>query len=568
MAIKLQKYRLGELLVEQSLITPQQLEVALSKQKQTGHKLGRVLAETGVVSELQISIAIANQLRMAYVDLRTRDIEPAIVNLLPETMARRFRAIVISDMGSQYLVGMADPSDVFGYDEITRVLKKDIMLCVVCESDVVQAIDRLYRRTDEITGLANALQKDLGSNYVDFSSVNLDAATDDAPVVKLLQSIFEDAYQIKASDIHIEPQAQKLQIRFRIDGEMHLQTEVDSRISTALVLRLKLMSGLDISEKRLPQDGRFNFKVKQQSVDIRLSTMPTQYGESVVMRLLAQNSGLLDLARIGMPAEMLARYRRMISHSYGMILVTGPTGSGKTTTLYASLAELNSPNTKIITIEDPVEYRLPGISQVQVNDKIDLTFARVLRSTLRHDPDVVLVGEMIDEETAQIGVRAAMTGHLMLSTLHTNDAISTPARLLDMGVPQYLLSTTLLGVIAQRLVRTICPSCKTPYQANELERVWLRQELGDAADQAQLHHGRGCSHCNTSGYAGREAIYEMLEIGGPLAGALNRNDLSAFTQLAKQQLKGKTMRAHAVQRVLAGHTTVQEAMRVSTQIDE
>ena len=566
--VKPQKYRLGELLVQQGLISPAQLDAALTQQKESGRKLGRVLVDSGIVTEEGISTAIANQLGIPFHDLREKDVDPAIVNLLPEIMARRFRAIVLADQGKQYLVGMADPSDVFGYDEISRALKKDVELAVVAEGQLLSAIDRLYRRTQEITGLAHELQKDLGNAYVDFGGQALDAAADDAPVVKLLQSIFEDAFQIKASDIHIEPQELRLQIRFRIDGEMHLQTEVDSRICPALVLRLKLMSGLDISEKRLPQDGRFNVKVKQQSVDIRLSTMPTQYGESVVMRILAQNSGLLDLARIGMPEDMLEHYHRMIRHSYGMILVTGPTGSGKTTTLYATLAALNAPNTKIITIEDPVEYRLPGLSQVQVNEKIELSFARVLRSTLRHDPDIVLVGEMIDQETAQIGVRAAMTGHLLLSTLHTNDAASTPSRLLDMGVPPYLLSTTLLGVIAQRLVRVICDSCKAPYAPEPTEINWLRLELGDKLDGAQFSHGRGCTHCNGSGFAGREAIYEMLEMTGPLADALNRNSMTDFTRLARQQLAGKTMRSHAVARVLAGETTVQEAMRVSTQIDE
>lgn len=565
---KAQKYRLGELLVQEGVISQAQLEEALTQQKQSGRKLGRVLVEGRIVTEERIATAIANQLGVPYFDLREKDLEPAIVALLPETMARRFRALVLLDEGRQYLVGMADPSDIFGFDEIARALKKDISLAVVAESQLIASIDRLYRRTEEISGLARELQRDLGNSYVDFSGQGLDATTEDAPVVKLLQSIFEDAYQIKASDIHIEPQERKLQIRFRIDGEMHLQTEVDSRVGPALVLRLKLMSGLDISEKRLPQDGRFNVKIKQQSVDIRLSTMPTQYGESVVMRILAQNSGLLDLARIGMPELMLERYQKMIRHSYGMILVTGPTGSGKTTTLYASLATLNAPNTKIITIEDPVEYRLPGISQVQVNDKIELSFSRVLRSTLRHDPDIVLVGEMLDQETAQIGVRAAMTGHLLLSTLHTNDAVSTPARLLDMGVPQYLLSTTLLGVIAQRLVRVICESCKTPHVPDPMELNWLRLELGDRAQEASLWYGRGCPQCNMSGFAGREAIYEMLEMNATLAEALNHSNISDFTKLARTQMLGKTMRAHAVARALAGQTTVQEAMRVSTQIDE
>ncbi|MBS1208971.1 MAG: putative mannose-sensitive agglutinin biosis protein MshE [Proteobacteria bacterium] len=565
---KPQKYRLGELLVQQGLISSAQLEEALTRQKESGRKLGRVLVDSAIVTEEGISTAIANQLGIPFHDLREKDVDPAIVNLLPETMARRFRAIVLADQGRNYLVGMADPSDVFGYDEISRALKKDVELAVVTEGQLLSAIDRLYRRTQEITGLAHELQKDLGNVYVDFGGQGLDTAAEDAPVVKLLQSIFEDAYQIKASDIHIEPQELRLQIRFRIDGEMHLQTEVDSRISPALVLRLKLMSGLDISEKRLPQDGRFNVKIKQQSVDIRLSTMPTQYGESVVMRILAQNSGLLDLDRIGMPEDMLVQYRRMIRHPFGMILVTGPTGSGKTTTLYASLAALNAPNTKIITIEDPVEYRLPGINQVQVNDKIDLSFARVLRSTLRHDPDIVLVGEMIDQETAQIGVRAAMTGHLLLSTLHTNDAASTPARLLDMGVPQYLLSTTLLGIIAQRLVRVICPACKSPYSPEPIEVTWLRQELGESAGNVPLWRGRGCSHCNMSGFSGREAVYEMLEMTPVLADALNRQGIGEFSRLARQHLAGKTMRAHAVARVLAGETTVAEAMRVSAQIDE
>jgi MSHA biogenesis protein MshE len=565
---KPQKYRLGELLVQGGVITPEQLDAALAQQKQSGRKLGRVLVDSGIVTEERICAAIARQLGVSFVDLREREVDPAIANLLPETMARRFRALVLADQGGQYLLGMADPSDIFGYDEIARVLKKDLALAVLSETQLLASMDRLYRRTEEISGLARELQQDLGNAYVDFGGLGSDASGEDAPVVKLLQSIFEDAFQIKASDIHIEPQELKLKIRFRIDGEMHLQTEVDSRVGPALVLRLKLMSGLDISEKRLPQDGRFNVKVKQASVDIRLSTMPTQYGESVVMRLLAQNGGLLDLNRIGMPDEMLQRYRRMIAHSYGMILVTGPTGSGKTTTLYATLAALNAPNTKIITIEDPVEYRLPGLSQVQVNDKIDLSFSRVLRSTLRHDPDVVLVGEMIDQETAQIGVRAAMTGHLLLSTLHTNDSASTPSRLLDMGVPQYLLSTTLLGVIAQRLVRLICDSCKAPYDAEPTERNWLRLELGERADSVPLMHGRGCSHCNHSGYAGREAIYEMLEMSAPLADALNRGSMADFTRLARAQLAGKTMRSHAVARVLAGQTTVQEAMRVSTQIDE
>ncbi|MDQ7990759.1 MAG: GspE/PulE family protein [Candidatus Dactylopiibacterium sp.] len=563
-----QKFRLGELLVEQGLLSAAQLDAALAQQKNSGRKLGRVLVDGGIVTEERIATAIGRQLGIPYVDLRNHEVDAATAALLPETLARRFRVLVLEAGEGGVLVGMADPSDVFAYDEVTRAMRREVRLAVVAEGQLIAAIDRLYRRTEEISGLARELQRDLGASVVSFANEALDAGADDAPVVKLLQSLFEDAAQVHASDIHIEPQEQKLRIRFRIDGELHQQTELDSGVGPALALRLKLLSGLDISEKRLPQDGRFNVRLKLHAMDVRLSTMPTQYGESVVLRLLAQNTGLLDLSRIGMPPAMLEAYQRMIAHPFGMILVTGPTGSGKTTTLYATLAARNAPNVKIITIEDPVEYRLPGISQIQVNDRIELGFSRVLRSTLRHDPDIVLVGEMIDADTAQVGVRAAMTGHLMLSTLHTNDAASTPLRLLDMGVPQYMLASTLLGVIAQRLVRTICPACRQPYPLQAGDEAWLRNELGAEAQLPELWHGAGCAQCNGSGYAGREAIYEMLEMKPALVEALNGNDTPAFSRLARQQLVGRTMRAHAVARVLAGHTTVHEAMRVASQIDE
>lgn len=565
---KPQKFRLGELLVQQQLISQQQLDEALLAQKQTGRKLGRVLVDIGLVTEEQIAGAIARQLGMRYVDLRDFDVDRKAAVLLPETMARRFRALVLAEEGAGFLVGMSDPSDVFGYDEIARTLKRDISLAVLSESQLAQNIDRLYRRTEEISGLAKELERDLGDTYVDFGALGSTPGAEDAPVVKLLQSIFEDAAQIKASDIHIEPQETKLQIRFRIDGVLHLQTESDNRITPALVLRLKLMSGLDISEKRLPQDGRFAIRVKQQSMDVRISTMPTQFGESVVMRLLAQNAGLLDLDRIGMPAEMLARYKRLISAPNGMVLVTGPTGSGKTTTLYASLAALNNIETKIITVEDPVEYRLPGINQVQVNEKIELSFARVLRATLRQDPDVLLVGEMRDQETAQIGIRAAMTGHLVLSTLHTNDAASTPTRLIDMGVVKFLVATSLLGVVAQRLLRVLCDSCKEPYMPRPNEMAWLERELGAQASAGKWMHGRGCPQCNGTGFLGRKPVYELLEMNGALVDALNRHEVADFPAIARQQLGQHTLRHHAAQRVLAGETTAHEAMRMVSVADD
>jgi MSHA biogenesis protein MshE len=374
--------------------------------------------------------------------------------------------------------------------------------------------------------------------------------------------------QARASDIHIEPQERRLQIRFRIDGVLHLQTESDSKIASAVVLRLKLMSGLDISEKRMPQDGRFNVKVRDNQIDVRISTMPTQYGESVVMRLLNQAGGVLGLDRIGMPEAMLAKLREVIHRPSGMVLVTGPTGSGKTTTLYSALGELNTPERKIITVEDPVEYRLHGINQVQVNEKIELSFARVLRSALRQDPDVILVGEMRDQPTVETGLRAAMTGHMVFSTLHTNDAVSTPVRLLDMGAPRYMVALSLQLVVAQRLVRVICDSCASEHELAPHEREWLRLELLEMEVGERCKRGKGCTHCNGTGYMGRTGVYEMLEMSAPVVEAANHDNIQRFIEVAREQMGGNTLRRHAAQLALAGTTTVEEAMRISSQLED
>jgi len=477
--------------------------------------------------------------------------------------------MVLDDRGSTFLVAMADPTDLTAYDEISRILKRDIDLAVVTETELLRAVDRSYRRTEEISGLAQELQADLGdSAAIDFGALATTPGQEEAPVVKLLQTVFEDATQARASDVHIEPQERRLQIRFRIDGVLHLQTEADSKIASAVVLRLKLMSGLDISEKRLPQDGRFQVKVRNTAVDVRISTMPTQYGESVVMRLLSQGGGILGLDNIGMPEDMLAKVREVIHRPSGMVLVTGPTGSGKTTTLYAGLNELNTAERKIITVEDPVEYRLPGINQVQVNDKIELTFERVLRSALRQDPDVVLVGEMRDENTVETGLRAAMTGHMVFSTLHTNDAVSTPVRLLDMGAPRYMVALSLQLVIAQRLVRVICDSCIEDYKPLPGEHEWLRSELGDDTDAHVYKHGRGCSYCNGTGFVGRTGVYELLEMTKPVVEAANQEDVQQFMKVARQQIGKATLRHHAALLAAAGRTSPDEAMRVSSQLDE
>jgi MSHA biogenesis protein MshE len=565
-----QKVRLGDLLIQQGLLTDEQLKIALDEQKRTGRKLGRVFVESGYVTEEGISQALARQLRIPFVDLKNFTPKPDLIKLLPEAPARRFRAMVLAQLPDGRLqIGLADPSDLQAYDEITRLVKREIDLAVVTESQLLAMVDRVYHRGEQITGLAKELTAELGDMPIEFGELlGLNPGAEDAPVVKLLQTVFEEAMRLRASDIHFEPQEKSLRIRFRIDGVLHIQTEADAKVSSAVALRLKLMSGLDISEKRLPQDGRFNIKVRSNPVDVRISTLPTQYGESVVMRLLAQNTGLLELDKIGMPPRVLERLRHALKRPSGMVLVTGPTGSGKTTTLYAALNELNSPEKKVITVEDPVEYRLGGLNQVQVHEKIDLSFSRVLRTVLRQDPDIVLIGEMRDQETAEIGMRAAMTGHLVLSTLHTNDAVSTPIRLLDMGVPRYMVALSVHMVIAQRLVRLICSNCREAYALTPNEHEWLRYELGNGIDSHTYHHGRGCSHCANTGYQGRSGVYEFLEMSDTVVEAINHEDPGEFMRVARQQMAGETLRRDAVRLVLSGRTTVSEAMRVSNQFEE
>lgn len=564
-----EKIRLGDLLIQQGLLTDEQLKFALDEQKRSGRKLGRIVVESSFVTEEGISQALAKQLRISFVDLKNFNPKPEFIRLLPEAQARRFRAIVLDEADGKLRIGFVDPTDLQAYDELARILRRELDLAVVTETQLLALIDRVYRRTEEISGLAKELTAELGDVPVEFGDLlGVTAGAEEAPVVKLLQTVFEEAMRTRASDIHIEPQEQALRIRFRIDGVLHIQTEADAKIASAMALRLKLMSGLDISEKRLPQDGRFAIKVRNNPVDVRISTMPTQYGESVVMRLLNQSTGLLGLDRLNMPARVLDRLRNCVRRPSGMVLVTGPTGSGKTTTLYAALAELNSTEKKIITVEDPVEYRLPGINQVQVHEKIDLSFERVLRSALRQDPDIVLVGEMRDQTTAEIGMRAAITGHMVLSTLHTNDVIATPIRLLDMGVPRYMVALSLQMVLAQRLVRVVCENCAGPYAPAPHEREWLRFELGDKVDAQRYAKGPGCAHCGGSGYQGRTGVYEMLEMTNELVEAINSDDTGAFVQAARQQMAGETLRRDAVRLVVQGRTTIDEAMRISNQFED
>ncbi len=561
-----EKLRLGDVLVQQRLISQEQLQQTLDLQRTTGKKMGRLLIETGIITEELLANGLARQLRIPFVNLKTFPFRADVVKLLPESAARRFKALVLEDKGDSLLVALGDPLDLFAYDQLGRLLKRNIAIAAVPESGLALAFDRLYRRTEEISGLARELEKDL-SDAVDFGELTASVGLEGAPVVRLLQSLFEDAIQAGASDVHIEPQESGLQVRVRVDGVLQTQTQADKRIGAALAQRLKLMAGLDISEKRLPQDGRFSVRLKDSTIDVRLSTLPTVYGEAAVMRLLQQGKGMRRLDTLGMPAEMLKRFREILGRSAGMVLVTGPTGSGKTTTLYAAMAEINAEELKVITVEDPIEYRLPGLTQVQVNEKIELTFARVLRSVLRQDPDVVLVGEMRDAETAEIGMRAAITGHLVLSTLHTRDAVSTPFRLLDMGVPPFMVSTSLQAVIAQRLLRLNCTECAAPHAPTPQEKGWLEAMLEPGATVSPKR-GLGCSACNGTGYAGRQGVYELLEMNAELVQVASRSDPASFTRAARDSMKGRTMAHHALELVRQGKTSLAEALRVGFDIDD
>jgi len=564
----IKKIRLGDLLVQEGVISDAQLSHALDEQKLLGFKLGRTLIELKFLSEDQLLRFLSQQLHIPYIDIDNHNFDEKLVPCLPEALARRYRALVLGEESGDLLVGMADPMDIYAYDEIVRSIDRPIRLAVVRESELLAALDRVYRRTGEIDSLAEELHDELGEDQFDIGQ--LTASDDsDAPVVRLLQSIFEDALQVKASDVHIEPDDSVVRIRQRVDGVLQEHVMKEKRITSALVLRLKLMSGLDISEKRIPQDGRFRVRVSGHDIDIRLSTLPTQYGESVVMRLLDQSVGTIDLNRSGMPEKMLARFRNLIHRPHGLVLVTGPTGSGKTTTLYGALSELNSPEKKIITVEDPVEYQLQRVNQVQINPKVGLDFGKVLRASMRQDPDILLVGEIRDQETAEIALRASMTGHMVLSTLHTNDAVTSAMRLLDLGVDGYLAAASLRAVVAQRLVRRVCEHCRCDDTPEAQDMILLEAMLGaDKLVGMQFKKGGGCQNCSHTGYSGRVGVFELLEINERMADALRRNDSSGFTKAAKASPDFKSLSYVALEYAAQGVTTLEEVFRVAEQLDE
>ncbi len=562
------KVRLGDLLINSGSVTKEQLEKALVAQREKGGKLGDVLVELGFISETEFVKILSQQLSIPFIDLNHYAFKQKIISKLPETVARRFRVILLDFVGGSYLVGMADPTDLVASDELGNILNAPIKAAVVVEADLLRVYDTVYRKTEDITSFAQALKEEIEEDEAkDEPEEAKNISANAAPVVKLLDSIFEDAVQVGASDVHIEPDENVLHIRQRVDGVLQEHTVPGKEIMAALVLRMKLIADMNISEKRLPQDGRFAMKVKGRKIDVRVAIMPTHYGESVVLRLLDQSKGILKMEQIGMPAEMLKRVRALIHKPNGMVLVTGPTGSGKTTSLYSMLNDLNSVEKKIITIEDPVEYIISRVNQIQVNTGIGLTFSSVLRSAVRHDPDIIMVGEMRDEETASIGLRAAMTGHLVFSTLHTNDSISCAVRLIDMGAQGFLVASALRGIIAQRLVRKICDNCVKEYEPTVQEQVWVSEFTGNEVSHYKFKHGSGCSHCNNTGYHGRMGIYEFLEIDRTLADALRSDNTSVFVKAAREKKDYVPLSKAAFEAAEHGATTLSEVFRVSGELE-
>lgn len=561
--------KIGDLLVTSKSITEEQLKNALAKQKELGKKLGDLLIESGFIDEKTFLKNLAQQIEVPFIDLAHYTINEDLARKLPESSARRCHAIVLEETPTSFLVGIVDPLDIFASDELFRVLGKQINLALVSEKELNVYLNTIYRRTGEITDFADKLATELKLPESEKKEEELNELKQAEPaVLKLINSLFEDAAQINASDIHIEPSENYLRFRFRVDGQLQEQKIqlTQKYIVSALNQRLKLMCGLNIAEKRLPQDGRFNIKVHDIEIDVRLSTMPTQYGESIVMRLLRKSAKILNLNQTGMDKDLIETFRRYIKLPHGIILVTGPTGSGKTTTLYGALTEINDIAKNIVTIEDPIEYRLEGANQVQVNTQLGLTFARVLRATLRQDPNIILVGEIRDQETAEIALRAALTGHLVFATLHTNDAASTALRLIDIGAEGYLVAATTRLIVAQRLIRKICRSCIQQYTPTEYEQAFFNNFFGESFAKSKFSIGVGCTHCNNTGFKGRQGVFEILELDASMRNALRRNNTEEFVTTVEKNRKTPSLLVNAFILATQGITTLSEVMRIAGEL--
>jgi type IV pilus assembly protein PilB len=563
--------RLGDLLVADGLLSADQLKKALAEQKGSPEKLGSILVRLNFVNEDQLIGFLSRQYGVPSITLAQLDIDPDVLKLVPSPIARKYEVIPVRKMGNSLALAMADPTNVFALDDISFMTNLQVLPLVASQTAIKKAIDRNYESKSEAistvlsdmqTDLANVEVVEEGEEGAKVDVFELKESADEAPVVKLVNMVLVDAIQKGASDIHFESYEKIFRIRFRMDGVLHEMLAPPKRLESAILSRLKIMSNLDIAERRLPQDGRIKLRYNNREIDFRVSTLPTIFGEKAVLRILDKEALKLDMTQLGFDEWSLEKFSAAIHQPYGMVLITGPTGSGKTTTLYSGIHTINSPDVNIMTAEDPVEYNLKGVNQVQINEGVGRTFAAALRSFLRQDPDVILVGETRDLETAQISIRAALTGHLVFSTLHTNDCPSTIARLLDMGIPPFLVASSLLLVLAQRLGRKICKQCREPYDADE-ESLVQYGHVPTGKGKMQFYKGKGCATCNFTGMKGRVAIYEVMPIGEELRDGILKSASTAELRTLAQAAGMRSLRQAGLMKVIEGTTTIEEVLRVT-----
>ena len=547
--------RLGELLVESGAITQAQLERALEEQRRTNERLGSILVKQGAVSDRDIALTLSKQLGIPLISLKRVKIEPKLLSLVPENIARRNLLIPVELKDGRLIVAMADPLNVLVQDELRLLTGYDIDVVVAPASEIKQAIEHYYG----MRGRAESLAREREEMEETGEREEAIPPEEEAPIIGLVNSMISQAVGERASDIHIEPHEDEIVIRFRVDGVLRPVMTFPKSLHSLLTTRIKVMAGMNIAEKRLPQDGRILTSVDGRDLDLRVSTLPTVYGEKVVMRILDRSDILIGLEKLGLLEDSLEKIKRLISTPYGLILVTGPTGSGKTTTLYSMLKELNSTERNIVTVEDPVEYQLEGVNQVQVNEKAGLTFSSILRSVLRQDPDIIMVGEIRDTETAEIAIRSALTGHLVLSTLHTNDAPSAIARLIDMGVEPYLVASSVIGVIAQRLARRVCEHCKEKKVVSESD-IWSKEGIEPGT---VYYAGKGCEECGYTGYRGRIGIFEIMIMSEEIQRLTV--DHAPASQIRERAIKEGmiTLREDGIRKIKGGITTPDEVIRVT-----
>lgn len=552
-----------DLLIKKGMITQDQVERAKHEVKRTGLTIENALERLGFITENDIANIKAQALGVPFMDLSGYIIDSALIKLVPEKLAKRFKAVPLFKIGSSLTVAMTDPKDIIALDELRKVSKMDTIEPVLATEKGIQRIfDSYYGVAGSIDEIVKLLDKDLGGDTVVARKDMLKEAAEEAPVIKLVNVMILEAVKDRASDIHIEPEEEILRVRYRIDGILHEVNTLPKKLHRAIASRVKILSQLDIAESRKPQDGRIRLRIEDRNLDIRVSTFPTIHGENIVMRLLDRASVLLGLSDLGLAKNELVEFEKLIKRPNGIILVTGPTGCGKTTTLYAALTTINSMDKNIITIEDPVEYELPLIRQTSINPKAGITFANGLRSILRQDPDVIMVGEIRDKDTVEISIQAALTGHMVLSTLHTNDAPSALTRLVDMGVEPFLISSSIIGVVAQRLVRKICEKCKEKYTPEDA----VLKDL-EIQEKVSFYRGKGCNKCKKTGYAGRIGIYEFFMISDEIKKMVNSK--ASVDEIRKKAIEGgmKTLRADGLEKVKQGITTADDVLRV-TEVEE